>query len=55
MQVQIYLHITSLLSPNGLEKESTNSVECFVIDQATQVYNIYLIIYVCVGKYGSQC
>ena len=32
-----------------LVNESTNGVNVFVVDQAPQAYDIYLIIYVCVG------
>ena len=38
-----------------LEKESTNGVEYFFVDQVAKVYNIYLIIYICVGNYASRC
>ena len=43
------MYITSPLSPVGLVKESTNGVECFVVDRDAQAYDIYLIIYACVG------
>ena len=33
----------------GLEKDEQMVSNAFVVDEAAQAYNIYLIIYVCVG------
>ena len=49
IQVQIYFYITSPLSPVGLEKNQQMVPNVFGVDQAAQAYDIYLIIYACVG------
>ena len=45
---------TSPRSPVRLKKNQLVS-NVFVVDDAAQAYNIYLIVFPCLSNYGSRC